>query len=351
MSTVDDLLARSLLHHPQVPSDVVPYNDHAEDDLLPWAGYWPDEADDSAAARLAALCEAVVTHSASEKLADFLTDQVPEPHTARILGCALHVAGADIGARFWWQYAAGADDTVSAYCLYLHHLAQGDTHAAALWHGQAGAYAPPEDFTDAYHDAPAYRMMTADTSLVTVLRILSHLTRATPRPHTPTTRALIQFVARAVTTGYALHPDCEIPVPGTRFAERLGNAIEAASNSTDCTCPIDEAEPAEELPNRLPSNPGARGLPSPPPAKAPEHLDVEVTAASHEAALADGFFEKAAAVCWKTATAADATDTRSNRRSYRLRRFVQTYAPAPSGFNSIRAAAPSVAASACFHRL
>lgn len=51
-------------------------------------------------------------------------DQIPQPATTRILGCALHLAGIDIGARFWWQYAP------APYCLQ--HLAHGEAHATAL---------------------------------------------------------------------------------------------------------------------------------------------------------------------------------------------------------------------------
>src|SRR3954471_19197489 len=99
MSTIDDLLAQSLLlHQPRVPSDVVPYDDLAYDDLAAdGIALWdigPKTADDGAAQSLAALCEAVVTHCTIEQLADFLTDQVPEPRAAWILGCALQIAGA-----------------------------------------------------------------------------------------------------------------------------------------------------------------------------------------------------------------------------------------------------------------
>ncbi|CCK32837.1 hypothetical protein BN159_8459 [Streptomyces davaonensis JCM 4913] len=320
MSTIDDLLAQSLLlHQPHVPSDVVPYNDLAEDDIQLWDGYRPQVADDRAAQSLTALCEAVVTHCTPDQFADFLTDQIPQPRAAWILGCVLQLAGADNGARFWWQYAAGADDAPASYCLYLHHLAQGDTHAATLWQAQADAHAPQDHDPDPGEDAPAYRMMTADTSLATVLRILSRLTRATQRRHTPTAQAVIEFVAAAVAIGYDRHPDLEIPVPGTHFAEQLEVIIAAASSMRDHTRTT--TTPAEELPNRpAPIGPGERTR-VPSTAQGPAHLLVEVTAADHEPASARVFFKGAAAVCWKAATAADTTDGHGSRMAYHLSRF------------------------------
>jgi hypothetical protein len=324
MSTVDDLLARSLLHQPEVPSDVVPHDDQAADGLPPWGGYWPGAADDSTAQSLTALCEAVVTYCTADELADFLTDQVPEPRTARILGCALHLAGADTGARFWWQYAAGADDGPSSYCLYLHHLAAGDPHAAALWQAQASAYAPPQDTTDPDQDSPAHRMMTADTSMATVLRILSHLSPTTSRRHTPTAHAVIQFVARAVTAGYRHHPDLEIPLPGMQFAEQLGHVVASAADRPKDACPPAEDGPADELPDRLTANTPAKLPPARWATTDPEDLLVKVTSPSREPASARRLFEAAAAICWQTATITDGASSRDNHLAYyRLRRYAR----------------------------
>ncbi|MEU6198132.1 hypothetical protein [Streptomyces sp. NPDC047061] len=340
MSIIDDLLAQSLLlPDPHVPADVVPYDDvaypaFADDGRLLWDGDGPDLADDGAAQSLAALCEAVVAHCTPDQLADFLTDQLPEPRAAWILGCALQLAGADDGARFWWQYAAGAGDEAPSYCLYLQHLARGDTHAAALWQAQAGAHAPDGDGA-AGGDAPAYRMVTADTSLPTVLRVLSRLTRATPRRHTPTAAAVIDFVATAVAIGYDLHPDLEIPVPGPNFAEHLEIIVAA----TTLRAPhVPQAEPGgATLPNR-PAPPGrAASEATAECAPAPERLLVEVTAADHEPETASAFFRAAVAVCWRTVTAARTSGTPDGqpglRRAYYLDRF-RPRSPRPPGFAS-----------------
>jgi len=333
MSIIDDLLAQSLLlTDPQVPSDVVPYDDVAhpgftDDGLLLWDGDGPDLADDGAARSLAALCEAVVAHCTPDQLADFLTDQLPQPRAAWILGCALQLAGAHDGARFWWQYAAGAGDEPPSYCLYLQHLARGDTHAAALWQAQAGAHTPDGDEAACADDAPAYRMVTADTSLPTVLRILSRLTQASPRRHTPTTTAVIDFVATAVAIGYDLHPDLEIPVPGPNFAEHLEiivaatslTASRSASRSASRPAAVEPPDPGTALPNRPALESTAERTP-----EEPERLLVEVTAADHEPESASAFFKAAVAVCWRTVTAArtpGSPDGPGTRRAYYLDRF------------------------------
>ncbi|WP_445283542.1 hypothetical protein [Streptomyces sp. DSM 118148] len=47
------------------------------------------------------------------------------------------------GARFWWQYAAGAGQPGAAYWLYLHHLAAGEDTTASWWHQQTDNVQPP----------------------------------------------------------------------------------------------------------------------------------------------------------------------------------------------------------------
>lgn len=276
MSTIDALLAQSLLlREPHVPADVVPYDDLLDDDLLLWQHRADDTTDDSAAHSLDALCETVVSHCTPDQLADFLTDQIPQPATARILGCALHLAGIDIGARFWWQYAAGAEDAPASYCLYLQHLAHGEPHAAALWHAQTGlGYTADQDTPDAGEYVPALHSMSADSSLSTVLRVLAQLTRTLPtRRHTPAARAVIEFVASAVTGGYARHPDLEIPLPGTYFAEQLEIVIAATTSTRDHLqpppAPPSAPSPADDLPNRLAPNEDRKHIPTKTTPKAP----------------------------------------------------------------------------------
>ncbi|MEV6108668.1 hypothetical protein AB0M28_28795 [Streptomyces sp. NPDC051940] len=47
--------------------------------------------------------------------------------------CVLYLADRVEGARFWWQFAAGADSATAARCLYLHHLHHGETDDARHW--------------------------------------------------------------------------------------------------------------------------------------------------------------------------------------------------------------------------
>ncbi|WP_329331176.1 hypothetical protein OG866_00070 [Streptomyces sp. NBC_00663] len=359
MSTIDDLLTQSLLlREPHVPADIVPHDEPLDDDLLLWQHRADETTDTSAAHSLTALCETVVSHCTPEQLADFLTDQIPQPATARILGCALHLAGVDLGARFWWQYAAGAEDAPASYCLYLQHLAHGETHAAALWHAQTGLPQTEDDTPHSAEYAPALHSMSADSSLATVLRVLAQLTRTLPtHRHTPAARAVIEFVASAVTGGYARHPDLEIPLPGTYFAEQLEIVVAATTSTRQLlkphpapATPPSKASAAEDLPNRLAPDENRKHIPTKAAPRGPEHLLVQVTAPDHEPTTAHTFFKNAAAVCWKTATATE-QDTRGNAMAYRLRRFAQRLAPAPSGFDRLRTATPSGSAPSPFHRL
>ncbi|GGJ56535.1 hypothetical protein [Streptomyces brasiliensis] len=52
------------------------------------------------------------------------------------------------------------------------------------------------------------------------------------RPRTHRADAITNFVARAVTRGYLRHPGVEIPVPGPRFADRIGFIIAATPTWT-----------------------------------------------------------------------------------------------------------------------
>ncbi|NNN37643.1 hypothetical protein HLK59_46445, partial [Streptomyces sp. S3(2020)] len=169
-------------------------------------------------------------------------------------------------------------------------------------------------------------------------------------------RAVIEFVASAVTGGYARHPDLEIPLPGTYFAEQLEIIVAATTSTRDQFQPAPAhtvpASPsaADDLPNRLAPDEDRKHIPTKATPCGPEHLLVQVTAADHEPTTAHTFFENAAAVCWKTATATTERDTPSNSMAYRLRRFAQRLSPAPSGFGQLRPASPS-GAPVSFHQL
>lgn len=307
MKAIDDLLARSLLlKNPQIPQDTVAYDDIAYplfmiDGPFPGGDLGHDLADETAAAHLRSLCEAAVSHSASgqlaEQLADFITEQLPAPRGAWLLGCLLQLTDADEGARFWWQYAAGAGDTAASYCLYLHHRALGDRHAAAFWHDQS-------DIADTDDDLVCRNGI--DDSVPTFLRILHRLTPTTRRAHTDTTLAVMDYVAAAVTAGYDLHPEYEIPLPGPYFAEHI--EILLAATSPD---PHHGRRPTRALPNR-PTDTDDR--PDEEHAEEPEQVLVEVAAADDESASA---FRDAVAACWEKATLRTARARETDRSGVR----------------------------------
>lgn len=105
---LDHLLSRTLLVFERaVPRDTVPARAPDPKIPRPVAPRHPiDQNTASAAEDLRTLCEALVTHTPADAVADFLTDQVPEPRSAMILACVLQLTDTDDGARFWWQYAA-----------------------------------------------------------------------------------------------------------------------------------------------------------------------------------------------------------------------------------------------------
>ncbi|MGW2645537.1 hypothetical protein ACWC2T_11615 [Streptomyces sp. NPDC001393] len=231
MTEIDALLARARLRrHPDVPADTIPYEDSD------YPGYGEDltrvadarTADPAATRDLRTLCDSLLGALAPGTLR-FLTDQLPEPECAWLLGCALHVAGTDDGARFWWQYAAGAGHAPAAYCLSLHHRARGEAHAAAFWYDQTGLDATTDHDTIPVTGTCPPVSCTFDASVPTVLRVLSRLTSPGARRRPLRTDAVTTYVAHAVRRGYARHPGVEIPVPGPRFADRVSSLLTEAA--------------------------------------------------------------------------------------------------------------------------
>ncbi|CAL9675244.1 DUF6207 family protein [Streptomyces sp. enrichment culture] len=224
MTAIDHLLARARLHpQPDVPDDTVPYEDTpyptgSAPSTAPAAG--PDQHDRAAARQLRTLCETAISTLTSDTL-DFLTDQVPDLHTAWLLGCSLHVAGIEHGARFWWQYAAGDGHAAACYCLSLHHLARGEAHAADFYQRQTGPHGTSEaDSLTVVGTCPP-RNINFDSSVPTVLRILSHLAATGPgRRRRHGIDALTNYVADTVTRHYTRHPSVELPIPEPFFADR-----------------------------------------------------------------------------------------------------------------------------------
>lgn len=204
-----------------------------------------------AAEDLRTLCETVVTHPRA--LADlplFLSRSLPEPPGARVLGCILQLTAREDSARFWWQYAAGAGDPASTYCLYLHHLALGERGEAAWWHTQA-------DITPATLDEEETVQEVA-----TALRILSALKTTGAAPVPESVRNVLAYVPAAV--GF-VDDDLDLALPDPDFPDRIkaiaGSRTVPASGPRRCgpRAPLPARQPRRPVPAAsLPGAPGRR---------------------------------------------------------------------------------------------
>ncbi|MGW1094205.1 hypothetical protein ACWD5W_00285 [Streptomyces sp. NPDC002455] len=222
MTSIEELLSRALLVRDRTtPRDIVPSHETPRPDHEATAT--PTTAA-TATEDLRALCEALVTHTPGAAVADFITDQVPEPRSALVLACVLQLTGTDDGARFWWQYAAGAGQPAAAYCLYLHHLALGDRTAADWWHHQADDPQLPEDQQPLPHPTAQEDPRDPPTT-PTILRMLRHLAKGTARARTAKLTELMAYVPTAVVAGYLREPDMDLPMPGRDFAGHINTLL------------------------------------------------------------------------------------------------------------------------------
>ncbi|MGW4699852.1 hypothetical protein [Streptomyces sp. NPDC004285] len=235
---LDSLLSRTLLVFERaVPRDTVPARDPDPKPPRPVAPRPPaGESTASAAEDLRTLCEALVTHTPADAVADFLTDQVPEPRSAMVLACVLQLTDTDDGARFWWQYAAGAGHAAAAYCLYLHHLALGETHAARWWHKQTDDDTPGAKTirTTVHRDDKTVALFhDEDPSAATLLRLLRRLGRPASQPRSAVVAELMAYMPTAVAVGYLREPDSELPLPGEKFAHEIHALLTASATQPD----------------------------------------------------------------------------------------------------------------------
>jgi len=228
MTPLEELLSRALLVRDRtVPRDVVPLR-KPDPSVRPAVA--PGEVDmpqHPAAEDLRALCETLVTHTPAAAVAGFVTDQIPEPRSALILACVLQLTDTDEGARFWWQYAAGAGQPAAAYCLYLHHLSIGEEDTATWWRSQ---------MDEAQHGSVTHscdygeRLDAASTT--TMLRVLHHLARHTNRRRSAVVAGLMTYMPIAVAEGYLREPDMELPLPGPEFARTVRRLLSTVANQT-----------------------------------------------------------------------------------------------------------------------
>ncbi|MFF3263875.1 hypothetical protein ACFYWO_32470 [Streptomyces sp. NPDC002932] len=225
MTCIEDLLSRALLVGERaVPRDIVPALTRrtAPDDTSPLPN--------TAAQDLHGLCETLVKHTPGSEVADFLTEQVPEPRSALILACVLELTDTPEGARFWWEYAAGAGQSAAAYCLYLHHLALGERETADWWHQQTDDVQEqtPTSATQPEANWHPGNHLVASSSTSTILRVLRHLSRHVSRPRSAVVAELMEYMPTAVSIGYLREPDVDLPLPGNDFAARIVAVLDSA---------------------------------------------------------------------------------------------------------------------------
>ncbi|MFJ7423422.1 hypothetical protein ACIQXD_33170 [Streptomyces uncialis] len=239
MTRLEAILSRALLvRDHEAPADIVPPTGTRPrpDSPLPDTDAPPPHP---AAEDLRLLCETLLAHIPTTTAAEFVTEQVPEPRGALVLACVLQLTRTDDGARFWWQYAAGAGQAAAAYCLYLHHLSLGEDDTAHWWHGQTDDTGPePRTHAQEPHSI-------TDASTTTVLRVLNHLAKDTPRTRTAAVTDLMDYLPTAVATAYLRQPDVELPLPGNDFAHRIRALLRLSAGRP-------------RLPANLPARPGRR---------------------------------------------------------------------------------------------
>ncbi|MFC8006817.1 hypothetical protein ACFUCH_12260 [Streptomyces olivaceus] len=229
MNTISELLsATRQLDEPAVPADVIGYD---EDYAMAPPAHHEDEGEaneaNEAGEALSILCETTIGSGGPLQADDFLTDRLPDIRGAWILGCAVYLTGEQHGARFWWQYAAGADhgaaSSNAAYCLHLMHRAAGEEYAARFWRRQTHleSQLAPEAITTSHPPAPQLKL-SFDSSIPALLRILANL-RSASLHRTSRVSRILNYLADTVTNAYAHHPDVEYQVPPTApgFADEV----------------------------------------------------------------------------------------------------------------------------------
>lgn len=200
-----------------------------------------------AARDLRALCEALLTRpGALTGLGNFLGSSLPEPSGARILGSLLYLADCEDSARFWWQYGAGASDTVSSYCLYLHHRSLGEDEEADWWLRHT-------EITPATLSREA-----TELEIATALHVLSGLRRG-GRGLPEALRALVEYVPAVV--GF-VDDDLELPLPEGDLAEIVEDVVahgapppRSAAAPGPAGCPNAVSRPCTRCPRPPPHGP------------------------------------------------------------------------------------------------
>ncbi len=166
-----------------------------------------DEVLAGAADDLGVVSRTVVARpDALHEMSQFIGERVLDPDGALVLGCILYLAGRTDSAAFWWQFAAGAGDTMAACCLVLHHLALGEIWEADWWCQQA---------------EPAYTRCREEPVVVPQIReVALHRALETAEEATGVTEAAAAVVGY-VPTAIEYVDEVDLPLPTAGFAERI----------------------------------------------------------------------------------------------------------------------------------
>ncbi|MGA5424473.1 IclR family transcriptional regulator domain-containing protein [Streptomyces lavendulocolor] len=156
---------------------------------------------------LDSLCtQIVLSPQAVTRLAEFAYSPFDRVG-AFAFACVLHLAGDGEGATFWWQYAAGAEESRAAYCLMLDHRRRGEFADAQVWEDR---------LTDeGYELTPVARPKSATSQM-------------------PGAAALaVQLSDVVLRTAREEHEELgEVPVPTAEFAEALRDLNLPAATET-----------------------------------------------------------------------------------------------------------------------
>ncbi|MFI9719395.1 hypothetical protein ACIHFE_07020 [Streptomyces sp. NPDC052396] len=100
-----------------------------------WTEPAPGAHDAGRALRDLTVVSLAVLHApdAARDLERFIRARSADQGSARVFACLLHFADHRDGARFWWQFAAGAGDGTAEYCLFLDHSCHGEYQDADFW--------------------------------------------------------------------------------------------------------------------------------------------------------------------------------------------------------------------------
>ena len=233
MTAIRDLLSRArLVEHPTTPLDIVPCETEPQmpawDDGSLWNATPPSCSSSRAHAAqdLNILCEVMVARTFFLLCEDFITERLPAPQCARLIGCILQLTDAEDHARFWWQYAAGAGDETASYCLHLHHLSLGESEAATLWNTLADSTPQPGQ------GSTFPERIDGEWNIPTMLRLLTTLTANRQHHRAAVVEAVLDYVPDAVAAGHDASPDLDIPLPKPGFTDQIKAILNATARGT-----------------------------------------------------------------------------------------------------------------------